>query len=93
MFGKTPGKLYFIFNDNPKNLDLKTSKNKAMTNIRKSIPVIESIDENETQTKTILSSNQAEFVIRPDFQYSLNDTEKLILIQKGKNYKFGKINF
>lgn len=91
-------KLHFIFNDNPKNIqqyEKDPRKLKDMTNPRKSISMLSTIDaDGNVRRAPLFQAKDFKTILRPQFYYELEEDGKVIIFGvKGSKYKFGKIDF
>ncbi|MBN4051272.1 hypothetical protein JYU16_00500 [bacterium AH-315-M05] len=88
-------KMYFIFNDNPKNIQIyKTDpkKIKYMNKPKKSIATLVTVDSNgEMKRIPMFSAKDFDVIIRPKLHLQSSDKDLIIYGQKRSIYKFGKI--
>jgi len=91
----TKDKLYFIFNDNPKNLNNTTDKlNNYRPGNKESLTVLVSVDGNgEIEKEALFNVTEAETIIRPKVCEQTNPNEMIIYGQKGKMQRLAKITF
>ena len=89
-------KLYFIFNDNPKNLFYK-GEGKIYPFIRskkESVVVLITLESNGIQTREALfSSGEADIITRPKVCEQISDNEMVLFGQRKKTQRFAKITF
>jgi hypothetical protein len=93
----TGDKIHLLYNDNPKNEPLyKTDpdKIKSMNNPKKSIAMLVSIDnEGNVSRKPLFNTKDQSVILRPKL-YSQTTSNGVILYgQKGKTYRFGRLEF
>ena len=88
-------KLYFIYNDNRKNIDVFDSRKlKYMTNVKQSQAIIAVVDEKGKVTKNVLINNKDnKTYVVPKKTYQMKKDQMIFYAQKGKKYKFGTIIF
>ncbi len=88
-------KLFFIFNDNAKNLYYKGSGNvENFTKGKNSIVSIVELDANGNQTRTALfKDNDVEVLTRPKVCEQISNNEMIIFGQRRKAQQFGKVTF
>ena len=88
--------LYFIFNDNPKNLFYK-GKGKVENyrpKSKESLVVLVELDRNGKQTREALfSAKEAEIRTRPKVCEQISRDELVLFGQKGKAHRFAKVKF
>ena len=88
-------KLYFVFNDNPKNLFYKDGG--KLYNFKKSskaLTVLVEVDSSGKQTKEALfTSKEAGILVRPKVCQQISDNEMIIFGQRGKSQRFAKATF
>ena len=88
-------KMYFVFNDNPKNLEY-TGEGKIynFNRGRESLVVLVELDKNGNQTReAIFSAKEAEVLIRPKVCEQISNTELILFGQKKKAHKFARVTF
>jgi hypothetical protein len=87
------GKICFIFNDNPKNIDLKDGPS-ANYRASKSIGVIVSLDQNGNVTKQpMFNSSDLEVIMRPKVCEQISNQEIILFGQRRKNQQFAMVTF
>lgn len=88
-------KLYFLFNDNPKNLfNEGDGKLKNFIPNRESLVVLVTVDANGKQKKEALfNSKEAEVIIRPKVGKQIDYNEAIIFGQRKKTQRLAKLNF
>jgi hypothetical protein len=89
-------KLYFIFNDNPKNLFYKGDGKLYNFNKGKkeSLVVLVELNMDGKQTREALfSMKDAEVIIRPKVCEQISNTQMILFGQKKKTQRFAKITF
>ena len=94
--------LFFMFNENPKNMKPQKGGGKKarvyyMNKPRKSVAVVVSMDsQGSMQKEALFSAKEAKFILRPKVHYRLDGNETVIysekhrLFQKSK-YRFGMV--
>lgn len=93
-FAITADKLYFVFNDNPKNITEPDATKTYAFNGSKSVAVVVGVDADGKQTKNILFKNQDEGVImKPKVGEQVTSADMIIYLEKGKEYEVGKLTF
>ncbi|MEO5644284.1 MAG: hypothetical protein ABIQ40_04905 [Bacteroidia bacterium] len=88
-------KLYFIYNDNPKNLYL-TSGEKIYNYIpsKEAAVILAEVDANGKVTRELLlTTEKGELNIRPKMCTQTGAKEMIILAQESKTYQFSKVTF
>ena len=89
-------KLYFIFNDNPKNLFYKGEGKveNYRPNSKESLVVLVELDGNGKQRREALfSAKEAEIRTRPKVCEQISTDELVLFGQKGKTHRFAKVKF
>lgn len=88
-------KLFFIYNDNPKNLFLTAGeKIYNYTPAREAAVIIAEIDANGKLTRELLmTTEKGELDIRPKMSVQTGAREVVLLAQKAKMYQFSKVTF
>lgn len=86
-------KLYFIYNDNPKNIGTTDgSKRYTMSNPKKSITMLAVIDgDSKVQVSDLFKNKELETICKPKIAYQANETEGYLFAEKKSNYRFGRI--
>jgi hypothetical protein len=88
------GKLCFIFNDSPENMDYDGKGRPDNYNARKSIVVIVSLDANGKQTKQpIFKSGDVEVIARPKVCEQISNRDVILFGQRKKKQQFAKVTF
>lgn len=88
------GKICFLFNDSPKNLEADTKGRPANYNANKSVVVIVSLDQNGNQTKQpIFNAVDAEVIMRPKVCEQITNKEVILFGQRKKNQQFARMVF
>jgi hypothetical protein len=88
-------KLYFVFNDNPKNL-FYTGEGKLYNFIRnkESLVVLVTIDsEGNQKREALFSMREADILTRPKVCEQISATEMVVFGQRKKSHRLGKITF
>lgn len=88
-------KLYFVFNDNPKNLFYKgKGKLYNFNKSKESLVVLVTVESDGTQIKEALfSAKDTKILTRPAVCEQISDNEMIIFGQKRKKHRFAKITF
>jgi hypothetical protein len=89
------GKICFIFNDNPKNLEEDKKEGKAANyKASKSVVVIVSLDQKGNVTKQpIFNSVDVEVITRPKVCEQISNREVILFGQRKKNQQFARVTF
>jgi hypothetical protein len=88
------GKLCFLFNDSPKNLEEETKGRPANYNAKKSVVVIASLDQKGNVTKQpIFNAVDAEVIMRPKVCEQISNNEIILFGQRKKNQQFARLIF
>jgi len=89
--------LHFIFNDNPKNIELiktKPDRLRAMTGAQGAVTMLCSINEKgEMVRQPLFTAKGGNVILRPKVFKQINPKELIIFAQRGKKYKLGKLTF
>jgi hypothetical protein len=86
-------KLYFIYNDNPKNLTVDATKVKNGIT-KKMVTVLAIVDSKGNLERNVMfSAKDARIRTRPKISLQLGPKESLFYAIKGKKYKFGRVNY
>jgi len=78
MLAVVKDKIYFVYNDNPKNMDpgAKSDKLKAMTNPRGALAVLVTLSENaKVEKKTLFSNKENKMTLMPSKNVKISKTE------------------
>ncbi|MEO5674341.1 MAG: hypothetical protein ABIQ74_06815 [Chitinophagales bacterium] len=87
-------KIYFIFNDNEKNLAENDPKRIAPYDGRSSIATLVTLRDDGSWKKSYIFSNKSEGVIlRPVVSEQINEHQVFLYAEKGKNYMIGTLTF
>ena len=88
-------KLYFVFNDNPKNLFYKgQGKLYNFNKSKQSLVVLVELDSNGKQTREALfSAKEADVLTRPLVCEQISKNEMVLFGQRRKTHRFAKITF
>jgi hypothetical protein len=87
-------KLYFIYNDDPKNLDPRAKKLATETPDKYSVLTIAEVDRNGVVKRSPLFQNKENgVVVRPKLSKQVGRRELAIYGESGRRYKFGVLNF
>ena len=89
-----PDKLYFVFNDNPKNLNPQATKIRPAFSWRAPITVVATIDQTGAiKREALRGSNLGRIYTRPKLSMNIGNSETLIYALKRKSFRFGVINY
>ncbi len=88
-------KMYFVFNDNPKNLFYKgEGKLYNFNKGKESLTVLVELDSDGKQTREALfSSGEADILTRPKVCEQISENEMILFGQRRKTHRFAKITF
>lgn len=87
-------KLYFFFNDNPKNLGYTGSGKVERMNGKKSVVTMVELDsEGNQERESLFSYKDAEVMCRPKVSEQIDDRVMVLFGQKGKTQRFIEVNF
>ncbi len=87
-------KIYFLFNDNEKNLSEKDPRRIAPYDGKSSIATLVTLRDDGSWNKSFVFSNKSEGVIlRPLVCEQMSDNQMFIYAEKGKNYVIGTVTF
>ena len=87
-------KLYFIFNDNPKNLFYKgEGKVYKFTRKESLVVVVELNSDGKQSREALFSTREANVIIRPKVCEQINSNEIILFGQKKKKQRFAKVSF
>lgn len=88
------GKIYFVYNDHPKNINRTDYRKIKNFNGKKSIVTLATLSPDGTYEKIPLFSNRDESIVtRPKIARQISKNELIIFGTFKKRYKFGKIVF
>jgi hypothetical protein len=88
------GKICFLFNDSPKNLENEVKGRPANYNASRSVVVIASLDQNGNLTKQpIFNAVDAEVIMRPKVCEQISNHEMILFGQRRKNQQFARLQF
>jgi hypothetical protein len=88
-------KIYFIFNDNPKNLFLKADEQPYMFNGAKDLAVVlvEVNADGKATRELLMTTEKGDLIVRPKMCEQTGKREVLICAEKTKVYQFSKVEF
>jgi hypothetical protein len=87
-------KLYFIYNDDPKNLDPRTTKIQTENPDKYSVVTIAEVDRNgEVKRSPLFQNKENGVVVRPKLSKQVGRRELAIYGESGRRYKFGVLSF
>ncbi len=86
-------KLYFLYNENPKNLEVKDSRLLKFVNIPKSVAVLAEVNSKGEVSRDVLFSAKElnKVYMRPNMCQQINANEMIIFAINGKNNMWGKL--
>lgn len=88
------GKFYFIFNDNPENLNYDGKGRPDNYNAKKALVVMVALDAQGKQTKKpIFSTIDVEVIVRPKVCEQINNREVILFGQRKKKQQFARLAF
>lgn len=94
-FAVSGDKMYFMFNDNPKNLknkDPELQKYRYMNNPKKSVAVLVTMDSNGNQERqAMFNNNDLKIILRPKLFMQVNEHRMILYGEKGSNYKLADV--
>ncbi|HTL83413.1 MAG TPA: hypothetical protein VL651_16975 [Bacteroidia bacterium] len=92
-FAVSGDKMYFMFNDSPKNMDLKNGdKYKYMTNPKKSVAVLVTMDSyGNQQRQAMFSNDDLKIILRPKLFMQSSDTQLYLYGEKGSTFKLASV--
>ncbi len=86
--------IYFVFNDNPKNITIKEGDKLFNYNRKESVINLLRLDANGEWEKSILAKNKEfDMITRPKVAKLVNENEALIYSEWRKSYRLGKLSF
>jgi hypothetical protein len=87
-------KLYFVYNDDPKNLDPRAKKIATETPDKYSVVTVAEVDRNGVVKRSPLFQNKEKgVVVRPKLSKQVGRREMAIYGESGRRYKFGVLSF
>jgi hypothetical protein len=87
-------KLYFVYNDDPKNLDSRAKRIAQETPDKYSVVTIAEVDRNGVVTRSPLFQNKENgVVVRPKLSKQVGRRDMAIYGESGRRYKFGVLSF
>lgn len=94
-FAVSDNTLYFMFNDNPKNLNMQAGqKQKYMGNLKKSIAVMVTMDMQGNQDRQAMFRNQdLKTYLRPRLFMQVDERKMFLYGQKKSTYKLAEVKF
>jgi hypothetical protein len=94
-FAVSGDKMYFMFNDNSRNLKAATDdvqKYRYMTNPRKSIAVLVTMDSNGNSDRQAMFSNKdLKIILRPKLFMQMNEHRMILYGEKGSTFKLADV--
>lgn len=92
-FAVSGNKMYFMFNDNPRNLKmLEDGKYRYMNNPRKSVAVLVTMDSNGKQERQAMFSNKdLKIILRPKLFLQTSEHRLVLYGEKGSTYKLADV--
>jgi hypothetical protein len=94
-FAVSGDKMYFMFNDNPRNLKNPESNNyHYMQNPKKSVAILVTMDSNGNQDRQAMFSNQdLKIILRPKLFMQMNEHRMILYGEKGSTFKLADVKF
>jgi hypothetical protein len=93
-FSNVRDKMYFIFNDHPKNLDNTASDKLYNFSLKGGVVVLVEMDSKGNMKKQALfNAREAEVITRPKVCEQVSQNEVVIFGQKKKTHKFARLTF
>lgn len=88
-------KIYFVFNDNPKNIEYKGEGKIYNFNRSKEslVVIVEMNSEGKQSREALFSAKEVEVLIRPKVCEQISKTELILFGQKKKTHKFARVTF
>lgn len=86
-------KIYFVFNDNPDNLDYTGVGRVQETVLRNQVVTVASVNAKGEMKRQLLGAGAGEVIIRPKVCEQTSYSEMLLFGQRRKTQQFGKIEF
>ncbi|CAN5277367.1 hypothetical protein BH09BAC5_BH09BAC5_11760 [soil metagenome] len=94
-FAVSGDKMYFMFNDNSKNLNNKDEnlqKYRYMNNPKKSVAVLVTIDSRGNQDRQLMfRNNDLKIILRPKLFMQINENRMILYGEKGSTYKLADV--
>jgi hypothetical protein len=94
-FAVSGNKMYFMFNDNSKNLKTQSEdseKYRYMNNPKKSVAVLVTLDSNGNQDRqSMFNNNDLKIILRPKIFMQMNEKEMILYGEKGNTYKLADV--
>jgi hypothetical protein len=92
-FSVSGNKMYFMFNDNPRNLKYADSKQfKYMNNPKKSVAVLVTMDSKGNQERQAMFNNKdLRIILRPKLFLQMNEHRLVLYGEKGSIYKLADV--
>lgn len=94
-FSVSGNKMYFMFNDNAKNLktyDESSQKFRYMNNPKKSVAILVSMDSNGNQDRQAMFNNSdLKIILRPKIFMQMNEHRMILYGEKGSTYKLADV--
>jgi len=99
-FAVSDNTLYFMFNDNPKNIDLPTGVKDAgksfryMNNLKRSVAALVSMDMRGNQVRqTMFRSQDLKTYLRPKLALQVNERKMFLYGQRKSTFKLAEVKF
>lgn len=86
-------KIYFVFNDNPNNLDYSGVGRVSQTPSRNQVVTVVSVNPRGEMKRQILGAGAGEVIIRPKVCEQISYSEMLLFGQRRRTQQFGRITF
>jgi hypothetical protein len=86
-------KIYFVFNDNPNNLDYSGVGRVQEAGLRNQVVTVASVNARGEMKRQLLGAGAGEVIIRPKVCEQISYSEMLLFGQRRKTQQFGKVVF
>lgn len=92
-FAVSGDKMYFMFNDNPRNLSDPNSNNyRFMQNPKKSVAILVTMDSNGNQNRQAMFSNKdLRIILRPKLFMQINEHRMILYGERGSTFKLADV--
>ncbi|MBI3510490.1 MAG: hypothetical protein HY064_07480 [Bacteroidetes bacterium] len=92
-FAVSGDKMYFMFNDNPKNLKLKDKgRYKYLSNPKRSVATLVTMDSRGNQDRqAMFNNNDLKIILRPKLFLQCNEHELILYGEKGSTFKLANV--
>jgi len=92
-FAVSGNNMYFMFNDNSKNLKIKDPDNfRYMQNPKRSTAILVTMDSNGNQDRqAMFSNNDLKIILRPKLFMQMNEHRMILYGERGSNFKLADV--